>query len=556
VGNYRIFVWRVAHPSQPMPKKTQNKQYRPKRSNNYSQVSKLITDLKSLKEQYSLNSPQIALQKYQKDQSLRNRVDDIDYEHPMKKKLRKLEVAVGEKFMDAEMSKDLGLKYGTLTANQKLGYIESVLADDFGSLLGIAARYVAPYIKDLAMAYGPKVIDWVYNKALSVMGGLKEKGLRSIRGHGSGPGVKYTPNPEPMELEEEKIDPSMVMETERPPPEEKIMYSLPDMNTVCKEYICAVLCPENYTCLYPNSTNANIACASKENTWTWNSAADGNGVIYYFGDYPQANGTSPSVQLYYNPTGTSTSVNVVTGSPSAYVGMFGEFGSLSTTLMTESVTIGSSIRIVLTQPELTAQGNVTLCAFTDDVNVSVNTTTPAVPLITALNAPYVHAAAVSKTTELRQIHIPHAIVMTELQAATNNNTAETASEDIVVAYLTGTVPNTAIAQIYTWASINYAIGPQALQLINTQSPPDGPASSFALASILKRMPHLAQLTLDEAIDFASYIANLPYTSFKNVVGGALQYGCKFKKRPKTFSGSVGGSSQLNQSIGSMDEISF
>jgi hypothetical protein len=83
----------------------------------------------------------------------------INQKFPGRHKLAVLEKLVGEKFIF-----NYEPKFNDLPSKTKLGVVEALLADDFGSLLGLSARYLSPLVLSAIQDYGPKVLSWLYDK--------------------------------------------------------------------------------------------------------------------------------------------------------------------------------------------------------------------------------------------------------------------------------------------------------------------------------------------------------------------------------------------------------
>lgn len=230
----------------------------PRRRNNNNKINKqnfnkILGSLKGLKQMYDLSSPEKAIQELETNKVYKDIIDQDLYSYPGSGKLSLLEKMVGEKFLEAKIP-----DYDKQTAKKRLEYAATVYADDLSSLLGIAARYAVPALRQLAIQYGPKLIDWLYTKA-------KDR-FQSLQAHGSGPGWK-----------------SSYVGEQTP------LVSIPkqwgfDVNTVSTTYLASVFNPEQFSSLVPDQFSPALVHTTRTTVVDFLSCSDGKFLGYYYSD--------------------------------------------------------------------------------------------------------------------------------------------------------------------------------------------------------------------------------------------------------------------------------
>jgi hypothetical protein len=482
-----------------------------------SQLDKIAQQLQALKKPYGLKTPQIAVNKFYNDKNLQNEVHRITGEMKPKGKLRKLEALVGEKFVH-----ELVPKFGSKSFQEKCGLCASVYADDFSSALGMTKGGMQGFLMSLAMEYGPEIIDWLYSKA--------EKAYVEIAGHGSGTGLVTTSMP--------------------------IMgfgsHQMTDTNTVDLTYLASVFCPEKWNTITPDSFSNQIVSSAKEEVFALTTGTDGNCIFYYLPDAVTQAGTS--VASWATATNGPAATNLVTGVPSTYVLGPGSYFSATSSNIARYRSSTGSIRIVPQLAAVNNSGSLTLAYFTESpINNTYGVSNPVLTQDQVLQAPFLHICAINGTKEIRQIHIPHDVLELGLDdfATLLASLASNGGLDQLYFNVSGGPVSSVVAKAYITNGIDYALGSTLAGLIKQGPSPDAPGSLPCVATLLKRFPHLAQLTLDEAIGFGEKILNIGSDRYSEVVSRIIQIATGFKTRPKKSLGFSGGGGQ-----GNIDEVSM
>jgi hypothetical protein len=427
-----------------------------------SSLKDVLSQLQSLKKsvdannqlKYKLNTPANAIEEYKTNPDFKKEINDIDSKFHATKKLRKLEAAVGQKFM-ANFEPD----YPNMKSSDKYHYLETVYADDIGALLGLAAPYVGPALRGLVGHFGPKLLDWLINGA-----------ERIFKGRGSGPGYKTMMCQAPM---------------------------IVDQNTVSTAYFKSVLCPEKYRSLTPDSFNSQLCKASRTISFNWFTASDGNGVFYMQPDMVFAD----AIGSYFyatNTTGGTTTVDLVTGIPSGYTLVGGPYRTSNTSVSTYRVT-SASVRFVPLQSTLNRQGTLLAAMFPEPPNQLTPSLTPSIPNTMILQAPFGHGSSIPQLSESRLIHVPHDV--TDLDLDIVNSTSLSMQSDVLCGQIQGGTPNTAVFTVYITVNIDFMPTSQLIGMVNPEPSPDAPGSIPALCSLFKKMPQCVIMSLDEALRF-------------------------------------------------------
>jgi hypothetical protein len=479
---------------------------------NVSVLRKIQYDLEKLKGEYGLRTPKIAVDRYTNDPKFKKRINNIDSELGGKGKLRKLEAIVGAKFVNQHVK-----NFNHLSFKDKCGYIESIYADDFGPISPGGA--VSNLLLELAMEYGPSVIDWLFGQA--------NKAYATIQGHGSGTGLLSTSMPITGGCGPFMGGPSR---------------GLTDSNTVDLLYIASVFCPEKYNTITPDSFSNQIVCTAKEVVDSFITGTDGNGIGYYLPDAATQNATIASWAFAINNAGT---VNVTTGLASLYQYNTGAFFTAGSNNVARYRSTTGSIRLVPNLAAVNNSGSITLAYFTESpLNNTAGVSAPAISSDLALQAPFLHIAAINGTSEMRQIHIPHDVAELELDDFDDVLTVLSSQGglDNMYVLIQGAPVNTNVLKCYRTTAIDYMNGPGLSGLVKLGPSPDAPGSLPCVATLIKRLPHLTQLTLDEAISFSEKIVNLGTDRYSEVVQAILSMSTGFKPRNKKVLSTGGGGS--------------
>jgi hypothetical protein len=475
-------------------------------------LKKLEDELKGLKNQFELSSPKMALENLATNKDFRDKIELYDASSKGRGKLAALERAVGSKFIKVNDP-----SYENASISEKYKVCEAIYADDIASVLGLAAQYGAPMLRKIIASYGPDVLNWLFTKA--------KKYVNSYS-HGSGPGLKST-----------GLAISDGMSLNRALSGAKWLI---DNNTVCVKYLAAIFCPEEYTSLTPDFLNAKLVNTTKTYTVDFTSGTDGNFLMYYLPDGVTLTGAATSWQYAYT-TAVNTS-NIQTGLGSAYAYGPGIYNTSGEGNISRYRAGPGSIRIVPNLAAINNSGVITLAYSTDQSNETMSTATTAIPINTVLNLPFVHIACLNGTKEYRQIHLPHSIEELGLDDFASTYTQISVSGDLDYIYMNGTgLPvATDFCKAYFTQSIDYMPGDSVIGLVKPESTPDAPASIPCACTILKRMPHLAQLDLDAAKEFAEFLVSQNSDRYGDIVGAVLDFAHRYKPRPRMLASGMGG----------------
>jgi len=458
--------------------------------------------LKALKQQHAseLKDIHAAINGIKSGGVLVDAVDKIQQEHPGRGKLPLLEKLVGIKFL---ASKDyIGPEFLNMPYKEKLRYVEAAYADDLGSILAGGLKAVSPYIGSAISYYGPKLLDWLYSKVA---------GRQELRSNGSGQG----------------------MITLVPP---RDFFSSCDMNTCSLDYLASIFCPEKYSSLIPDLFGASLVSTTRTVTQQMNADTSGNALYYFLPDMvTAANDTlHTSWQTASSSGGTANvTTGVISPNPTFVAGTYYTTGSANISRFRLSST---AYRIVPEVSALNNQGVVTLAYATDLTNDNFLNATPALPQASVLQFPCLHIANLAGTKELRQVHFPHDVTELALDdfIQTNQTMYQNGGLDLIYASLEGANPAAGVCKIYITQAIDYMPGDNAIGLVKPVMTPNAPASVPTAAILLKLIPHLAQLDLDSAMDFAAFLLSLESDDMRHVIKSAKSYSSKFKAPPKVY----------------------
>jgi len=477
---------------------------------NNKELGLMKKELQALKSAFKeqTKSAKIAVMSYDANEEYKRAVDSATSVRS-KGKLRYLEKLVGEKFMKSEVPDFSGLSNA-----HKIAYCASVYSDDLtASVLGGGSP--AGVLANLAAEYGPSLLSWLYSKAKAKMFNYKPKG--------SGAGSLQYPNAE-MDFSMTNIHGGS-----------RLLMGIKDCNSVCNEYLASLFCPEEYSSLCPDQFGPSLCLSSQTSSILLNTDSTGNSLAYILPDQVTAAGSVASWFGAQNVLGTAanTTTGVIT-TPTYAFGLYNP--STAGNVQAYRVTAGST-RIVFNLSATNNSGSCMLAYTTNPPNVAqLGVQSPAITQAQALQFPWCHVAAINGTVELRQIHIPHNITDMELSefglTLTECLAQGDALDEIAINVIGGPI-NTVVARVYTTAQIDYSPGTNIITLNRTKPTPEGAGTLPAASALLKRMPHLAQLTLAEAREFASFILNAP-SNYADLVTACLEHGTKYTARPREF----------------------
>jgi len=477
-----------------------NPNQKPFKQQNVSKQMKMLQDqIKALKTQFikgddnPINTPENAFSYYKTNEEYKKSIDNSASTR-MKGHLRLLEQFVGEKFMDSKV-----MDYDKLSPSQKITDLTIIASDDLSQILGIASKYVAPTLMNLAKEYGPKLLSWLYNKFQSKY---------STQGHGSGPGQK---NYYPLET-----------------------ISFTDNNTICLKYLASIFCPEVYVQAMSATNDPNVVSTGKESNYPVITGSDGN----FFGIFLDDGVCQPGTNTNY--FGSFTGLNSTYNPNNGVVGGTGYSYTQGPYYPATSANIANyrltaiSYRFIPSVSSLNNAGKVQMIYNCTSTNTTIGGASPAIPPMTLLQSQYVHIAPM-KTPEFRQIGIlmdqldnsvdPFATPMTSF----NNNGFK-----YMVLVITGALANTQVGDLYATANIDYTPGDSLAGIVKPQPTPDAPATLMCFGSIIKQFPQLSNIGEDESKNLAQHILSCPSPSYPVLMSHLQQHVLQYKKKPTTM----------------------
>jgi hypothetical protein len=482
-------------------------------------LKEMRRELDALHKQFKnqLTSPKEAMAMYRTNNQYRAGIDTA-IQGKARGKLAYLERLVGEKFLGSEFE---WYHNPDTSTREKIETCANVYADDLASVLGSVFGGGSPsqIVGRLAMEFGPKVLDWLYSKA-------KAK-VQSVFSRGSGTGLLTFPNSE-MSL----ISP------------------MKDMNSVNLEHLACLVCPEVYMGPLPDQFGPQVSTTQTITALEVRTDPSGNTIFYVVPD-GVFQGTTLGVTSFFSVTQTPVtgSVNTTTGaitspvySGGPFLGSIGNFSSFRLT--------SCAFRFV---PNLSATNNSgsALLAYTPNTTeTQLGSTIPAIPQQTLLQYPWLHIAGINGTSEMRQLHIPHSVNDTTLDPAASV-LASLPGLDIMNFQVIGCPVNTIVGRIYIASVIDWVPSDSGVIINKPKPTPEGPATLAAFAALIKRYPHVAQLTLDEAKELAERVISCPSDSYSTVLSQVMGHAMKYKSRPREMKAMSSGGQP-----GEVGEISF
>lgn len=482
-----------------------------------NQFNKLKEELQALKKSFTTltTGPIPSLEMYRDSAGFRDRLRGVSNKYTGRGKAKKLEQAVGLKFAKGYAQK-AGMNFDTSSTAEKIEMLETLYADDLGSLLGVVGNLVGPTIRSMVVKYGPQVLEFLLDR-------VKNKAMNLIKSHGSGQGLVSIPVP-----------------TSETP---LLSMDYVDSNTVCLQWIASVLCPEKYMCLTPDGAQEELVSANRMSTYDIVSNANGDFIYYSLPDMTCALGGGANQYFYATNTATST-VNQTTGvigTPAFGAGPFNASGVAS---INNYRLTAASYRFIPNLAAVNNSGILTLAYMSNTTDNLTSGANPAVPDNSLLNWPYLHIATANGTKEMRQIHVPHAV--TDLSPQPFSSTVTGLTQYIEMDGLclkgSGFPAGTRVGKLIVATQIDYAPGDSVIGLVKPVPTPDAPGSIACCATLVKRLPHITQLDLDDAMMLAEFVLSLPKPDYSYVVQQVCGYvkSKGFKPRPSMSLGGAGG----------------
>jgi hypothetical protein len=497
--------------------------------------NQFLRELKQLKSDFAgkFDTVKEALNTAKSNGAASKQLDLYNSEYKFKGKLANLEKLVGEKFMTQYMY-DNGfiqgdMKFAGLPTRDKIKYLSAVYADDLGSLILGGASKVMPYIGELAAEYGPQLLNWLYTKA------RKSLGYTDYKGHGSGPGMTIIPNVNSLKYV--------------------------DMNTVDLTYIASVFCPEKFTSITPDTFSTQLVNTTKMISLPVNTGTDGNAIIYLLPDLPCSTNVG-SATWFACSSAINGTVNIASGAISSGTTAYnpGPYFSQGQSNINKYRVGSLSARFVPDVSTLNNNGVASIYYATDSTNDSLYTNNPAIPQASCYNFPFQHVAPMSGLKELRQLHTPHDqsdlslddFGITSSQMDNNGD----GGLDCIILTIEGGPAGVLVGKLLVTVGLDYMPGDTAIGLVKPIPSPNAPGSVPCAATLLKLMPHLAQLTSDESVEFATSIVNSGCTQFPDLVKHVMSTAGHYKSRPRGSDGDASAPPGPAVDEMSFDKISY
>lgn len=472
--------------------------------------AKLVEEMQRIKNKYEVNTPERAKELYAQNADYKKDIDTSASERT-RGHLRKLEHYVAEKFMKTKFGDD----YPTKSPSEMITDLTIIASDDISSILGMAGRYVAPALTNLAKEYGPQVLSWLYKKFQSKF---------KTQGHGSGPGQhSFTP-----------LD--------------KIVFT--DNNTINLQYLAAVICPEVYCSAMSSANDPYVVSTGKEVITPLITGADGNAFMIIMDDAVCCQGVNTSyfsAQTQINSTYNATAGSF--GGPGLTYSAGPYFNAGASNISTFRLA-ALATKFIPSVSSLNNAGKVSVYYNTQSSNLAIGTTNPVIPVLTLLQSPFIHIAPL-KSPEFRQIGVINDVIDTSLDPFANILTSfGNNGYKFTVITVTGALANTQIGDVYVQANIDYTPGDSLAGIVKPLPTPDAPATLMCFASIIKQFPQICNLGVDDSKDIASYVRECPESSYPVLISHLQKRMLSYKKKP-TFMASQS-SSQMNN----IGDISF
>jgi hypothetical protein len=394
----------------------------------------------------------------------------------------------------------------------------------------MGAKAAGPLIRSVVSQYGPQVLEWLYSKA---------KNYVNFKSHGSGQGlVNY-----PISSQSMGGNPMSMM---------KSSYATAfGLNKVSLEYLASVLCPEKYTTLTPDFFGTNLCSTTKTSQFSLITGTDGNCFDIVLPDMATVGAVvNTSFQQFMSNAGSI--INPQTGVTSAGSFLPGIFNTAGVGTIQRYRVTSSAIRVVPQLAAVNNSGEIVLAYSTDVSNTTV-LTNPVISQNEILQYPFLHIATVNGTKEWRQIHLPHDVTELALDdfSVTPTGMYANGGLDLCIIQGTGLPVSSVIGQIFFTQGIDFMPGASGIGVLKPKATPDAQGSIPCAASLIKRIPHLTQLSAEEAADLADQIVNIDSNDFGTVIETILQMCHVFKPRPKVSLGSGG-----QTFPGGIGEVSF
>lgn len=454
-------------------------------------------DLKKIKEKYQPKTYQEAVEMLQEGGDFNKEIQHTVNKHKGRGKLKVLQQELGDKLLkQVYKGNDLTYKYD---------YIEAMLSDDLWSTAASLGMKVAPYLKNLAVTYGPQAIEWLYSKAKEKFNQTTGKGgdlTRVGTGHGSGTG--FTMMVPPITKNNQSHG----------------LYTMTDANTVDRLFIASTLCPEFYSGLCPDGMTSLLASASLTTQYNIVSDAGGNVLEVYNDDQAFSNGTEFAWWRQIGLTGLSPTTGVST-TFSLNPGIF--FSNIANT--TKFRVTAAVKRFVPSLSALTTQGIVRVGIFDTTPSALLAGGQVAISAAQCANAGYFKSVPIYGLKEVRMIHPCHSYADLSLDVPAVNNV--TMDSDVTAFQCVGAAVGN-IGTMYVTVNIDYQPSATLNGMVKVQPTPDAPATMSVISTILKRQPHLIFLGCDESRELADFVMSLKSDSYSEVANEIIGYASKYK----------------------------
>lgn len=444
-------------------------------------------------------TPQDAVKLYDVDEGFQEGIQAIDSKFVGQSRLKQLERAVGEKFMSK-----LVPDYSAVESTRKLGLVESVLADDLGSLLRVG-QTLWPYIKPVVSYYGPKVLDWLYHKAKGKMDDFLLTTSGGVKNHGSGPGLVKTSGIDPF-FEESKLDMMKGWKND----------TVFTSDYVNKMYIASILSPE-----YPFTSCPRAPFSGFEQTSPVRVQANipvlaGAANTTFFILCPAAVWGDGTNLTWISKSQDTSALNTNTGVYSNPQRVVGYLNDQVTPLQNHlfGYAGGCSIRFVPAQSLLNKQGVVQLLpAISSSIKFGDNVY---VPNNTLQINPFLKSVDLVGTSEVRTIYMPD--YTDDEQSidilAKNTNTLLASTADFQYFYMRAfglnATAGSEIGTVYIEGWVDVWPTGSGAKVNPPTNPPQGAKSTHsALSNIIRACPWVVHYSMAEAMALAEVIMAAP-----------------------------------------------
>jgi hypothetical protein len=376
--------------------------------------------------------------------------------------------------------------------------LELIAIDDFMSVIGSAVP--------LIQKYGGQALDWFYKKYVRGNSDLLdsavdyflpdryEQPIKSLTATNN-PVAGIQSNPRMAITESRQISNIGANKS--------FSLSQYSLDSVCKEAVCAWLCPEVYAARLCDQYQIDASSLLKsEARLAVVTDANGNAGIYV---NPHAWFAGATVNNWFDLTtinyGTtpfvpSTGVYNSTLSTGYTIGASPLYQS-SSQIMRDALGVGFSLRFVPVVSDLNNGGFLEYAQFKTIVNTSFNTGTPTVTLVEVQNNPYY--TFTNMKAEQRHIWIPSDV--SDFQYAEYNSLSAAGTNpynDMFYFVFQGCYPSSTIGEIIISDVRQYHASPLLNMFIQAEQAQPGPATRQLIAALVKAAPTVECLTLDEA----------------------------------------------------------